>query len=66
MTSNIAARLAAKNNGRVYDGFVGKRMTPVIGVAFDKDSYKDFKKHESNYQKKHYKTKTINNIVVVF
>ena len=67
MTSNIASRLASRNNGRVYDGFVGKLMTPVIGVSFDKDSFKEFKKSKANgYALKNYKTKVINNIVVVY
>jgi hypothetical protein len=66
MTSNIAARLASRNNGRVYEGTVGKRMTPVVGVAFDKDTYKEFSKTASAYQKNHYKTKVINSIVVVY
>ena len=66
MTSNIAARLASRNSGRVYEGTVGKRMTPVVGVAFDKDTFKEFQKTATPYQKKSYKTKKINSIVVVY
>jgi hypothetical protein len=67
MTSNIAARLASRNNGRVYEGYVGKLMTPVLGVAFDKDSYKEFKKTRANaYANKAYKAKKINDIVVIY